>query len=104
MSGDLASPRLSVSSNVDQAIAARLRAIFGEELAKAEAKARAAVDKLIKDKVEPITKQAAGVSSLLDTQLGGSKTQLDQVQKQLQAEVKKLGGPASLLSVPGFKP
>ena len=102
--GDLASPRLSVSSNIDQAVAARLREIVGEELAKAEAKARAAVDRLIADKVEPVTRQVASVQSILDQRLGGSKTQLDQVQKQLERELKRLGGPGGLIPLPNVRP
>jgi uncharacterized protein (TIGR03545 family) len=104
LSGDIASPQLSVSSNVDQQVAARLRAIVGEEIAKAEAKARAAVDKLVADKVAPIAKQVAGVTSLLDTRLGGSKTQLDQVQKQLNEQIKRLSGPAGLFQLPKITP
>ncbi len=102
--GNIASPSLSVSSNVDQEIAARLRAIVGEELVKAEAKAKAAVDKIVADKVEPITKQVAGVQGLIDTQLGGSKSQLDQVEKQLEAEIARATGAGNLFNLPKIKP
>jgi len=89
-----------VSSNLDAAISDRLRAVAGAELAKAESKARAAVDKLVADKVDPAIKQATGVSGLVDQQLGGSKTQLDQLQKQLDAQLSRLGGAAGLLKLP----
>jgi len=104
VSGSLRSPRLAVRSSIDQAIAERLRAVLGEQLAKAESKARAAVDKLVADKVEPLTRQVAGVTSLIDAQLGGSKTQLDQLQQQLQTEIKRLAGPASRFTLPKLKP
>lgn len=106
VSGTLASPRIAVRSSIDQAIAERLRALLGEQLVKAEAKARAAVDKLVADRVEPIVKQVASVTSLIDSQLGGSKLQLDQLQQQLEAEIKRLGGPASRLPIrlPKLKP
>jgi hypothetical protein len=102
--GNLASPSLSVSSNVDKEIAARLRAILGEELVKAEAKAKAAVDKIVADKVEPITKQVAGVQGVIDTQLGGAKGQLDQVEKQLEAEIARATGAGNLFNLPKIKP
>jgi uncharacterized protein (TIGR03545 family) len=102
--GNLASPSLSVSSNVDKEIAARLRAILGEELVKAEAKAKAAVDKIVADKVEPITKQVAGVQGLIDSQLGGAKGQLDQVEKQLEAEIARATGAGNLFNLPKIKP
>ena len=41
------SPKLSVASNLDQAIAQRLQAVVGEEVAKAEAMVRAKVDSLV---------------------------------------------------------
>jgi uncharacterized protein (TIGR03545 family) len=104
VSGQLNAPQLAVTSNIDKELEQRLRAILGEELAKAEAKARAAVDKLVAVKVDPIVKQVAGVSSILDQQLGGSKTQLDQLQKQLEHEIARLGGPASLFTLPKPKP
>ena len=100
VSGELSSPQLSVSSNLDAAISDRLRAVAGAELAKAESKARAAVDKLVADKVDPAIEQATGVSGLVDQQLGGSKTQLDQLQKQLDAQLSRLGGAAGLLKLP----
>jgi hypothetical protein len=102
--GNIASPSLSVSSNVDQEIAARLRAIVGEELVKAEAKAKAAVDKIVADKVEPIAKQVAGVQGLINSQLGGANSQLDQVEKQLEAEIAKATGVGNFLNFPKPKP
>jgi uncharacterized protein (TIGR03545 family) len=104
VSGELASPQLAVTSNIDKELEQRLRAILGEELAKAEARARAAVDKLVAAKVDPIMKQVAGVSGLLDQQLGGSKAQLDQLQKQLESEIARLGGPGALFQLPKIKP
>ena len=104
VSGQLNAPQLAVTSNIDKELEQRLRAILGEELAKGEAKARAAVDKLVAARVDPIVKQVTGVSSILDQQLGGSKTQLDQLQKQLEHEIARLGGPASLFTLPKPKP
>ena len=44
LGGTIGAPTLKVASNLDDAIAERLRGLVGEELAKAEQKARAAVD------------------------------------------------------------
>ena len=54
LSGSIASPRFSVSSNLDKAIAQRIQAVIGEEVAKAEKMVRAKVDSLVADKVEPV--------------------------------------------------
>ena len=59
LSGRVRAPKLSVSSNLDQAIAERLQAVIGEEVAKAEKMVRAKVDSLVADKVEPVKRQIA---------------------------------------------
>ena len=50
-------------SNLDDAIAQRLKAVVGEEVAKAEAMARAKVDSLVADKVEPVKQRIAAVQA-----------------------------------------
>ena len=44
LSGSIAAPKFSVSSNLDKAIAQRIQAVLGEEVAKAEKRVRAKVD------------------------------------------------------------
>ena len=57
VSGGLRSPKLAVRSNLDRAIADRLQAVIGEEVAKAEKMVRAKVDSVVADKVEPVRKR-----------------------------------------------
>jgi hypothetical protein len=90
LSGSLTSPKLSVSSNLDRAIAQRLQAVMGEELAKAERMVRAKVDSLVADKVEPVKRQVAAVQGEASQRVRGEGQRLDQVQRQLEAELKRL--------------
>jgi hypothetical protein len=99
ISGALSSPALSVRSSLDEALATRLRAVAGEQFAKAEAQARAAVDKAVAAKVDPVLKDANGVSSSIAQQLGLSKTQLDQLEQALNAQLLRLG-PGGVLKLP----
>ncbi len=92
LSGSVGSPKLSVSSNLDQAIAQRLEAVIGEEVAKAERLVRAKVDSLVADKVEPVKRQIAAVQAEANQRLETEKQRLDQVEQQLQAELKRLTG------------
>ena len=102
--GSIASPRLSVSSNLDKAIAQRLQAVFGEEVAKAERMVRAKVDSLVADKVEPVKRQIAGVQTEANQRIQGEKQRLDEVEKQLNAELKRLtGGLAPGIELPKIK-
>ena len=92
LSGSVRSPKLSVSSNLDQAISQRLQAVIGEEVAKAERLVRAKVDSLVADKVEPVKRQIAAVQTEANQRIQAEKQRLDQVEQQLQAELKRLTG------------
>ena len=104
LGGSMASPTLSVSSNLDKAIADRLRAAIGEEVAKAERMVRAKVDSLVADKVEPVKRQVAAVQAEASQRVQTEKQRLDQVERQLQAELKRLtGGLVPGLELPKIK-
>lgn len=99
LSGTVGSPKLSVSSNLDKAIAQRLQAVLGEEVAKAERLVRAKVDSLVADKVGPVKRQIAAVQAGANQRIQTERQRLDQVERQLQAELKRLTGGL----VPGIK-
>jgi uncharacterized protein (TIGR03545 family) len=90
LSGSMASPSFSVSSNLDKAIARQLQAVVGEEVAKAEKMVRAKVDSLVADKVEPVKRQVATVQSQAMQRIQVEKQRLDAVEKQLNAELERL--------------
>jgi uncharacterized protein (TIGR03545 family) len=104
LSGSIRSPKLSVSSNLDKAIAQRLQAVMGEEVAKAERLVRAKVDSLVSDKVEPVKRQIAAVQAEANQRVQTERQRLDQVEQQLQAELKRLtGGLVPGLELPKIK-
>jgi uncharacterized protein (TIGR03545 family) len=90
LSGSIASPKFSVSSNLDKAIAQRLQAVVGEEVAKAEKMVRAKVDSLVADKVEPVKRQVTAVRTEANQRIQAEKQRLDEVEKQLNAELQRL--------------
>jgi hypothetical protein len=63
---------------------------MGEELAKAERMVRAKVDSLVADKVEPVKKQIASVQGEATKRIEVEKQRLDEVERQLNAELKRL--------------
>ena len=104
LGGSVGSPKLSVSSNLDKAIAQRLQAVMGEEVAKAERLVRAKVDSLVADKVEPVKQQIAAVQAEANQRIQMERQRLDQVEQQLQAELKRLtGGLVPGLELPKIK-
>ena len=97
--GTITNPSLTVASNLDDAIATRLKAVIGEEVAKAGAMARAKVDSLVQDKTEPVKQRIAAVQADATKRIALQMEQLDQVQGELESELKRLT--AGLL--PGVK-
>jgi uncharacterized protein (TIGR03545 family) len=104
VNGSVRSPKLAVSSNLDRAIAQRLEAVIGEEVARAEKMVRAKVDSVVAGKVEPVKRQVAEVRTQADQRLATERKRLDDVEQQLQAEVKRLtGGLAPGIELPKIK-
>ncbi len=105
VSGTLARPELSVSSNLDRAIADRLKALVGEEVARAERLARAKVDSLVADKVEPVRRRIAAVRADATGRIQAERERVAEVQRRLEAELKRLAGPAGeLIPLPKLLP
>ncbi|MBA3317663.1 MAG: TIGR03545 family protein [Gemmatimonadales bacterium] len=101
VSGSLRAPRLSVSSNLDRAIAQRLEAVIGEEVAKAEKMVRAKVDSVVADKVAPVRRQVSQVRTQAEQRVAVEQQRLVEVEQQLQAELKRLtGGLAPEIKLP----
>jgi uncharacterized protein (TIGR03545 family) len=101
LGGTIDRPTLAVSSNLDDAIADRLRGLVGEQLAKAEARARAAVDALVDQQVTALRGKLNGLQVQVADRLPVERGQLDEAQKKLETQLKRLvGGAAGGLQLP----
>ena len=90
LSGELHRPQLAVRSNLDQAIATRLRAVLGEEVAAAERQMRERVDALVEAKVEPVRAKVNTVRTQAEAQVAQQRARLDDLQKQLEQRLREL--------------
>jgi uncharacterized protein (TIGR03545 family) len=90
MSGALHNPTLAVRSNLDQAIASRLRAVLGEEVAKAERQVRERVDALVNDKVGPVRARVNEVRTQAEERVAEQRARLDELQQQLEQRLRQL--------------
>jgi uncharacterized protein (TIGR03545 family) len=95
LSGTIDHPSIRIHSNLDDAIAARLRGLVGEEVAKAEAKARAAVDKLVDQQVNALQARVSDLQTQAFARLPVERSRLDGVQQQLDTQLKRLAGSAT---------
>jgi hypothetical protein len=90
VTGTLREPRLQVRSNLDQAIAERLRAIMGEEVAAAERRLRAEVDRLIDAQVGPVRARAAALQEEVAARIARERAPIDDVQRALEQRLREL--------------
>jgi uncharacterized protein (TIGR03545 family) len=92
LSGPLHKPDLAVRSNLDQAIAARLRAVLGEQVAAAEKQVRDRVDALVNDKVVPVRARVTEVQNQALAQIAQQRARIDELQKNLEQRLRQLLG------------
>ena len=92
ISGALHSPDLAVRSNLDQAVATRLRAVLGAQVAAAEKKMRDRVDALVNQKMAAARTQATQVETQAQAQIAQQRAKLDELQKQIEQQLRKLTG------------
>jgi uncharacterized protein (TIGR03545 family) len=90
--GTLSAPRLSVRSNLDRQVADRLRAVAGEEIAAAQAKVRAQVDKLVEEKSAPVKARISEIRSESDRRIAEARAKLDEEKQKLEERLKSLTG------------
>jgi len=88
--GSLAHPALAVRSNLDEAIATRMRAVVGEEVAAAERRLRAQVDSAVDPKTAPIRARLTAAQEDLTRRLAEQKAKLDGAQKALEQRIREL--------------
>lgn len=90
LGGSIGEPVLGVRSNLDDVLAERLRAVLGDEVALAERRLRAQVDSTVGAQVTVVRAQVAALSEEATGRLGIELTQLDEVQKALDQQLRQL--------------
>jgi uncharacterized protein (TIGR03545 family) len=102
VSGTLEAPKLSVRSNLDRQVADRLRAVAGEEIAAAQAKVRAQVDRIVAEKAAPVKAKIADMRAEGERRVADARARLDQEKQKLDERLKALsGGLVGLPRLPG---
>lgn len=100
--GTLDAPTLRVRSNLDRQVADRVKAVMGEEVAAAQAKVRAHVDRLVEEKSAPVRAQIAALRSDSEQRLADARARLDEEKRKLDERLKALsGGLVGLPRLPG---
>ena len=92
LTGEIRSPSIAISSNLDRAVAARVREVAGEEIAKAEARARAAVDRIVDERTAPVRARVAELRAESERRVADARARLDEERQRLQARLDSLTG------------
>jgi predicted nuclease with TOPRIM domain len=71
-------------------VAARIREVAGEEIAKAEARVRAAVDSIVEERVAPVRARIAEVRAEGEARVEEARARLADERQQLQARLDEL--------------
>jgi len=90
LGGTIEHPTLAIRSNLDEAVASQLRALLGAEVAKAEARAREAVDRLVAPQVSAVESRLNGLSAQLTERLPVARGELDAAHRRLEDQVRRL--------------
>jgi uncharacterized protein (TIGR03545 family) len=102
LSGPVRAPSLSVRSNLDREIAARIRSVAGEEVARAEARIRAEVDRIVEEKAAPVRARVAELRGEGEQRVAEARSRLDAERAKLDERVRVLsGGLVKLPKPPG---
>src|SRR5438270_11856114 len=102
VSGTIRAPRLAVTSNLDRQIADRLRAVAGQQLAAAEAKVRAQVDRMVDERTAPLRAKIDDVRGTSERRMADARAKLDEQKRKLADQLKVLsGGLGGLPRLPG---
>lgn len=101
--GTVSKPNLSISSNVGDALAGGIKQVLGQQVAKAEEKAKAEIDKQIGAGVAEAQKQVSAVTTDLAKKVGLQNDKISQVDGELQAQLKRYtAGAGGLIKLPKF--
>ncbi|MDQ4080389.1 MAG: hypothetical protein M3125_06485 [Gemmatimonadota bacterium] len=100
LTGAMRSPEIAISSNLDRAVAGRIRETAGEEIARAEARVRAAVDSIVEQRAAPVRARVAAVRTDAERRAGDARSRLAEERQRLEERLKALTGGLGVIPLP----
>ncbi|HJU67170.1 MAG TPA: hypothetical protein VJ650_02910 [Gemmatimonadaceae bacterium] len=92
LTGEIRSPAIAISSNLDRAVTARVREVAGEEIAKAEVRVRAAVDRIVEERTAPVRARVTELRIESERRVADARARLEEERQRLQARLDSLTG------------
>lgn len=98
--GTVRQPTLRVRSNLDRQIADRIRSVMGDEIAAAQTRVRAQVDRLVEERAAPVRARVAEVRSDGERRVAEARARLDGERRKLEERLRSLS--AGVVNLPGI--
>ena len=92
VTGPVRTPAIAISSNLDRAVAARVREVAGEEIARAETRVRAEVDRIVAERTAPVRARVGELRAESERRVAEARTRLDEERQKLQGRLDALTG------------
>ncbi|MGH7678619.1 MAG: TIGR03545 family protein [Gemmatimonadaceae bacterium] len=102
ISGTLKEPRLAVRSNLDRQVAEQLRSVAGAEIAAAQARVRAQVDRFVDEKSAPVKAKVTEIRAEGERRVADARTKLDAEKRKLEERLKALTAGIAIPGLPGL--
>jgi uncharacterized protein (TIGR03545 family) len=101
LTGSIRAPEIAITSNLDHAVAGRVREVAGEEIARAERRVRAAVDSIVEERTAPVRARVTAVRTEAERRVDDARTRLADERQRLEERLKALtGGLGGVLPLP----
>ena len=100
VSGTMTSPRVTARSNLDRLIADRVKSVIGEEAAKAEARLRSEVDRVVAERTAPVKARVAELRTEAESKIDEARARLDEERAKLDERLRTLT--KGLVGLPGI--
>jgi hypothetical protein len=100
LTGAIRSPEIAITSNLDRAVAARIRDVVGEEIARAERRVRAAVDSIVEERTAPVRARVAELRTEAERRVEDTRTRLTEERQRLEARLQALTGLGGVIPLP----
>ena len=92
VTGPIRAPAIAISSNLDRAVAARVREVAGEEIARAESRVRAEVDRIVAERTAPVRARVGELRAESERRVAEARARLEEERQKLQGRLDSLTG------------
>jgi hypothetical protein len=100
LTGAIRSPEVAITSNLDRAVAGRIRDVAGEEIARAERRVRAAVDSIVEERTAPVRARVTELRAEAERRVEDARARLAEERQRLETRLQELTGLGGVIPLP----